>query len=265
VISIFNGRKRTLGGQTSDVHIQVSVDFRQHLALLKGAPLAVFLAISLHSNEDGWAWPSRNLIARETGYNITTISKALSHLCRTTLLGQRLLLRYQPQAEDGSFKPNRYLIFPSPKEVDGYERQPCIGFPYTAEPCTAGPYTGNLYTNHNHDEEEQKRKRETAPTTTIEPPNKADKQPVVVVDIDSNSLSILSQLGIMEPTCSQIITLPHINQHYLQEWLDWYEGQDEVGPGAVINNLRAGSPAPIVKQDNTLDNHRYLQFEGIQH
>jgi len=122
MITIFNGRKRTLGGQTSDVWAQIDVAFRDHIHVFKGARLGVFLAIALHADADGWAWPSYDLLARETGYGTDTIRRALADLCDLSVNGYRVLLRYQPQAEGGQFTSNRYLLFPSNQEVAEYER-----------------------------------------------------------------------------------------------------------------------------------------------
>ncbi len=122
MITIFNGKKRALGqGGTHSVFVQVDVDLRDHLHLLKGARLAVLLAIALHADEDGWAWPSYETLKRETGYGEGTIKKALADLCALEIDGQRVLLRYQPTGEGGKFESNRYLIFPSAEEVQRYE------------------------------------------------------------------------------------------------------------------------------------------------
>lgn len=190
MISIFNGRERTLGGSTSEIYAQINVDFRQHLHILKGARLSIFLAISLHANSRGWAWPSRSLLARETGYNVNTISLALSDLCKLEINGQRLLLRHQPATRDGTYDTNQYLIFPSHTEVTQFEHsqppllilvpepcteKPCTVEPYTVKPCTVQPCTENPHTNHNHAEGESEGKGETkaeaeaaaAPTCSI--------------------------------------------------------------------------------------------------
>jgi hypothetical protein len=154
MISIFNGRERTLGGCTTEIYAQVSVEFRQYLHYLKGPKLSVFLAISLHADARGWAFPSRDLLARETGYNIHTISTALTELCKLTINGQRLLLRHQKSQYDGTFGSNHYLIFPSPQECAQYESDqlslPCVGKPHTVKPHTVGPHTVNLHTKNNH-------------------------------------------------------------------------------------------------------------------
>ena len=71
---------------------------RQHLHHFKGARLGVFMAIALHSNADGWAWPSMAVLKAETGYNVQTISQALSDLCALTIDGQHVLLAVQDRA-----------------------------------------------------------------------------------------------------------------------------------------------------------------------
>ncbi len=188
MITIFNGRERKLGGSTTNIFAQINVEFRQHLHHLKGAPLGVFLAISLHANANGWAWPTRELLARETGYGVQTISIALARLCEIEINGQRLLLKYQPRTGiAGTWESNNYLIFPSPTEVRAYGKgaqmelllPPCTGFPYTADPstvqpstvqpATVQPATEKPYTKENHlkgepkDKEETEEKPDTAP------------------------------------------------------------------------------------------------------
>ena len=121
MISFFNGRTRSLGGETSEVFAKMDVAFRGYLHLLKGAHLGVFLAIALPGNEDGWAWPSYATMARETGYSEDTIRRALAHLCKLEINGHRVLLRYQPKGQEGTFQSNRYLLFPSAEEVARYE------------------------------------------------------------------------------------------------------------------------------------------------
>src|SRR6266487_1989519 len=154
MIQIFNGRSRGLGldGQGA-VYLQVSVTLRQHLHHFKGARLGVFMAIALHSNADGWAWPSMAVLKAETGYNIQTISQALSDLCAVCINGQRVLLAVQDRAPHGTFATNRYLLFPSAAEVAQYEgadgplpilpdtpcATPAANAPATARPDTAAP------------------------------------------------------------------------------------------------------------------------------
>ena len=192
MISIFNGRERTLGGATSEIFAQVSVEFREHLHILKGAHLSIFLAISLHANARGWSWPSRKLLARETGYNTDTVTRALSKLCRISINDQRLLLRYQRSKGNGTFDHNHYLIFPSPEEIAQYEHsqpnliqyelQPYSGLPLTVEPLTVEPLTVNHCTKNNHAErepnEEEPSKEETAASKPLAASSQAPICPI---------------------------------------------------------------------------------------
>jgi hypothetical protein len=181
MIAFFNGRKRGLGEPpASQVYAQIDASFREYLHLLKGAKLAVFLAIALHANEEGWSWPSYETLSRETGYDLHTIRTALTELCSLEINGQRLLLRYQP-AGGGRFESNRYLIFPTPEDVKQYEKVGVLhlgaasggGFDRRAKtarrsPSCSFPTTENCTTNHNHvkpeplnqEEEEEERGRD---------------------------------------------------------------------------------------------------------
>ena len=155
MISIFNGRERTLGGGESQIFAKVGVGFREHLHHFKGARLAVFLAIALHADANGWAFPSYRLLGRETGYNKDTIARALSDLCELTIEGHRVLLRYQPIEEGGKFGSNRYLIFPSVEEVQRFEVSdlPYTENPDTVKPETVNPDTENSDTKKSHSQQ----------------------------------------------------------------------------------------------------------------
>jgi hypothetical protein len=149
MIQIFNGRSRGLGQDAQQaVYVQVSVALRQHLHHFKGARLGVFLAIALHSNADGWAWPSMAVLRAETGYNVQTIAQALRDLCALTIDGQHVLLAVQDRAARGTFATNRYLLFPLDAdvacyagEVDDPQAGPPLDVPRTAAPSTEKPST----------------------------------------------------------------------------------------------------------------------------
>jgi hypothetical protein len=128
MIWIFNGHKRGLGDDPSKVtHINVDVTFRDSLHHFKGAQLAVFMAIALHIDEDGWCFPGYERLSQETGYNLDTVRRALRKLCKMKIDDHRVLLRYQPRKPDaknpGQFGSNRYLIFPTKEDVAKYEGQ----------------------------------------------------------------------------------------------------------------------------------------------
>lgn len=170
MIGTFHSTQRTLSGRGGEKKfgMWIDVDFRKYIRELPGAHLHVFLAIALHTNEDGWAFPSIDLLRQETGYNKGTISSALTRLCQKTIDGRRILLSIQ-QRKGGSFVQNYYLIFPSPEEVAQYETtndirrprtpaspkpaSPSTENPYTAPPSTEKPYTENRTVTCNHDKE----------------------------------------------------------------------------------------------------------------
>lgn len=113
-ISIFQGKRWLVSdtgaqGSREEVYIQLDVKFRDHqLAQLKGAPLSVFLCISLHINEAGVSFPSVALIAKETGYNRDTVHAALKAL---EIMGYISRLSKRDE-QTQKFKSNTYRIFP---------------------------------------------------------------------------------------------------------------------------------------------------------
>jgi hypothetical protein len=164
LISIFNGRTRSLGeGERRDVHLKVSVGLRKHLHLFKRACLAVFMAIALHSDDQGWAWPKVATLCKETGYDDDAVYKALNLLVKLTIRGERVLLRtkippphYIVPKDKGKYSQNFYLIFPTAEDCKKYETEvaenelegekttsekPDTVFPDTEKPGTEKPDT----------------------------------------------------------------------------------------------------------------------------
>ncbi len=124
MISIFNGRRRSLGGMDEEEgYAQVSFKMRGYLHLVKGPKLAVFMAIALHSDQDGKAFPSMALLSRETGYIENTIVSTLKELRELTINGHHLLARELRRSKNGSrFGVNTYLIFPTMEEWEAMEQ-----------------------------------------------------------------------------------------------------------------------------------------------
>lgn len=90
-------------------YIKLYGKFREvHLGQLKGPALPVFLCLALHSNEEGYSWPSIALICKETGYRRDAVFKALKYL-----VGLKFIKRVQ-RREKGipKFATNLYRIFP---------------------------------------------------------------------------------------------------------------------------------------------------------
>jgi len=123
MIRIFSDKWRNIPeSQRAVMFLQVSLDFRQYLHLFRGGSLAVFLAIALHANSEGEAWPSLDLLEKETGLARATIARALDYLCSLNINGQQVLLRYRKR--DLKTKrfvgSNRYIIFPTEEQVRRY-------------------------------------------------------------------------------------------------------------------------------------------------
>jgi hypothetical protein len=162
MFSIFNGKVRGLGEQpTNRIHMRVSVKFREYLHYFKGAPLAVFMAIALHADDQGWAEPTIKQLQNETGYEPATISAAITTLCSMTIDSKRVLLAVQ-QRNKGKFIKNRYLTFPNAEELAQHEenerksrtQKTVLGKTSTEKPNTVEPNTENHVYGINHSMEE---------------------------------------------------------------------------------------------------------------
>ncbi|MCK4823603.1 helix-turn-helix domain-containing protein [bacterium] len=124
MIKIFNGNWRGPGDTDKKIGMLLEFNFREILNQFKGAKLAVFLAISLHANEDGVSYPSYDLIQKETGYTRGSVAKALKELCETEIDGFPVLTRIRYRDKKGQFAgSNRYLVFPTTEEVQSLENE----------------------------------------------------------------------------------------------------------------------------------------------
>lgn len=86
--------------------IKLSTEFRdRYLSDLKGSQLSVFLCLALHLNQDFRAWPSVSIIAKETGYDRRTVSRALEKLVR-----KKLIVIEKRRGEGQQFANNRYEV-----------------------------------------------------------------------------------------------------------------------------------------------------------
>lgn len=121
LVKILRGQWRGLGDTGQGLGLIFDFNFRQYLHHFKGARLAVLMAISLHADEQGQAYPSYDLLQKETGYQRDTIARALDDLTKMVVEGSRVLLRYRLRDEQGQYTgSNRYIIFPTPDEVTQY-------------------------------------------------------------------------------------------------------------------------------------------------
>jgi len=92
-----------------EFYIKLYGKFREgHLKQLKGAPLAVFLCLALHSDERGYSYPSAPLISKETGFGRDSIFKALKYL-----EGLKFIARIRRRdRKTQKLMSNLYRVFP---------------------------------------------------------------------------------------------------------------------------------------------------------
>jgi len=124
MFKVFSGSWRGIGADTNPevLFMQIGFQFRQHLHHFKGASLGVFMCIVLHANPQGESFPSYEQIRAETGINTDTIGRALEHLNNLEIDGQRVLLRYRNRDKKNRFiGGNRYIVFPSPDQLEQFE------------------------------------------------------------------------------------------------------------------------------------------------
>ncbi|MBN1667289.1 MAG: DnaD domain protein [Anaerolineales bacterium] len=117
MIKVFQGKWRGIGAQDQGFGMILDFRFRKYLHYFKGARLGVFLAICLHADEDGLAFPDYDLIQKETGYSRQAVATAISDLCQVEIDGQRVLTRWQDRRDGGKFMHNKYRIFPTADEL----------------------------------------------------------------------------------------------------------------------------------------------------
>lgn len=165
MITIFNGRTRGVGEGGRRIFIQVDVALRDHLHVFKNGKdanaLSVFMAIALHADANGWAFPSTETLMASCGFERReTISRALEHLRNVRINGKRLLAHYRVRRANGTWGASYYLIFPD----EGFEAypslqkgerleevatetpdQPCAEKPCTVEPCMVEAGIAHIY------------------------------------------------------------------------------------------------------------------------
>jgi hypothetical protein len=169
MFSIFNGKVRGLGDKPKNrVHMRVSVRLREYLHHFKGAKLAIFMAIALHADENGWSEPTVAQLRKETGYEPATISAAITSLCNTVIDGNRVLMSVVLRKQ-GKFDRNRYLIFPSPEELIQYadqQRKHRTQKTIHGKTVPEKPSMENCVDGINHKEEEPIKEKEESSNTT---------------------------------------------------------------------------------------------------
>jgi len=73
---------------------------------------------------------------------------------------------------------------------------------------------------------------------------------------------ILARMGILEPTLTELVDLPHVGRIYLERWERWMSEHPTIGAGLVVLNIRRAIVAPMnSKEVQQIEFNRY----GILH
>ena len=130
MISIINTNCRQVGCSLGQrVTVELTGESCKYLHLFKGARLAVFMALALHTNTEGWAIASLALLRKETGYAADTIAGAIATLCRLKVDGHRVLMAVRDSRRAGPHAKYHFRIFPADRDLLRYEglvREPRI-------------------------------------------------------------------------------------------------------------------------------------------
>jgi hypothetical protein len=130
MISIINRDCHQIGRtQGQLITVELTGDSCKYLHLFKGARLAVFMALALHTNAEGWAIASLALLRKETGYAAETIARAIATLCKLKIDGHRVLMTVRDSRAVGPHAKYRFGFFPTDRDLLRYEglvRQPRI-------------------------------------------------------------------------------------------------------------------------------------------
>jgi hypothetical protein len=122
MITIINRDYRQLGFTLDEgVTIELTGESCKYLHLFKGARLAVFMALALHTNSEGWATASLALLRKETGYAVGAVARAIGTLSKLKIDGRRVLLAVRERQAVGSYARYHFRIFPADGDVLRYE------------------------------------------------------------------------------------------------------------------------------------------------
>ena len=154
MITIFSGRKLSLDGTEDTVSAQVSVALRDKIHCFNTGkscnPFAVFMAIALHTDQYGWAWPGRPRLSKETGIK-SAIGNSIKHLCEMRIEGYRVLTCWRERKDGGLWGRTLYRIFPDAwkGEVefpDAFEAETMIAWDFS-QPSPHNPGVDDLPVN----------------------------------------------------------------------------------------------------------------------
>ena len=129
MITIFQGRKLSLDGTKDEIYAQIAVTLRDKIHLFNTGrsinSFGIFICLALHVDMNGWAFPSRSLLMKETGFvSEETIGRSLKHLRGIEIDGHHFLEMYrQYNPETKRWGKTVYRIFPGGFK-DGFASAP---------------------------------------------------------------------------------------------------------------------------------------------
>jgi len=62
-------------------------------------------------------------------------------------------------------------------------------------------------------------------------------------------MAVLEEMGVLEPTRSEIASFSWVTVDYLEEWWDWLEVTDHAGVGLVVVQIRTREKAPCLTRE----------------
>jgi len=111
MITIFNGRTRTLKESGTSSFIQIEHRILKHMGKFTSSEWMVFCALALHADQDGASFPSIPKLVSITGLSAPTIRNAMAGLESKEIDGYKVIGR-SPRFVDKRQTSNQYVIFP---------------------------------------------------------------------------------------------------------------------------------------------------------
>lgn len=111
MITIFNGRTRTLKESGTSSFIQLEHRILQHMNKFTSSEWMVFCAISLHADQEGVCFPSIPRLMKSTGLSAPTIRAAIAGLETKEIEGCKVVSR-RMRFQEGRQTSNEYIILP---------------------------------------------------------------------------------------------------------------------------------------------------------
>lgn len=111
MITIFNGRTRSLRTSEHSSFVQLEHRILQHMNKFTSSEWMVFCAISLHADQEGVCFPSIPRLMKSTGLSAPTIRAAIAGLETKEIEGCKVVSR-RMRFQEGRQTSNEYIILP---------------------------------------------------------------------------------------------------------------------------------------------------------